>query len=249
MRASHSSWVAYRWAGISGGRSSSHAAVGGVELDDLELERRRRLLEVDLARGMQRAAAADVHLQPVRAHRRHVLEQHDPVVARCASPPPAARPRSRGPRSRVSSRWRWQNAASRTAARSISDAHARRVPFDHRRRDVASLGPGRHEVVVRAHVAQLVGDRADDRHVLLVDRGVDHHRRVDPRLGAPPRRDGVLAPHEQAAQTVQVLSWKALSRHAVSAASRTSSGWNGLTPSIRKSSGKPYSAPHAKRHA
>src|SRR4029078_13049198 len=36
-----------------------------VELDDLELERRRRLLEVDLAGGVQRAAGPEVHLHPV----------------------------------------------------------------------------------------------------------------------------------------------------------------------------------------
>src|SRR6476620_5652695 len=119
------------------------------------------------------------------------------------------------------------------------------MALDHRRGDVASLGPGRHEIVVRAHVGELVRDGADDRQVLLVDRGADHHGRVDQRLCAPPCRDGVLATHGPDAQTVQVLSWKALSRHAVRAASRTSSGWNGLTPLIRKYSGNPYSEPHA----
>ena len=62
----------------------------------------------------------------------------------------------------------------------------------------------------------------------------------DARLGAPPGvDDGVAVQHEHRAQTVQVLSWNALSRHAVSAASSTSSGWNGLTPSISRFSGKP----------
>src|SRR3954467_15966594 len=52
-----------------------------VELDDLELEGRRRALRVDLRRGVQRAPAAHVHLQAVRAQRRHVVEQHDPLRA------------------------------------------------------------------------------------------------------------------------------------------------------------------------
>src|SRR3954447_5964824 len=56
----------------------------GVELHDLELERRRRALGVDLRRGVQRAARAHVHLEAVRAERRDVLEQHDPLVARDA---------------------------------------------------------------------------------------------------------------------------------------------------------------------
>src|SRR5215211_4239639 len=52
-----------------------------VELDDLELERRRRAVELDLCRGVQRAAAAHVHLETVRAERRDVLEQHHPLGA------------------------------------------------------------------------------------------------------------------------------------------------------------------------
>src|ERR671933_1200982 len=52
-----------------------------VELDDLELERRRRALGVDLRRGVQRAAAAYVHLEAVGAERGDVLEQLDPLVA------------------------------------------------------------------------------------------------------------------------------------------------------------------------
>src|SRR5919199_2307954 len=45
------------------------SAVDRVELDDLELERRRGALGVDLRRRVQRAAAADVHLEAVRAER------------------------------------------------------------------------------------------------------------------------------------------------------------------------------------
>src|SRR4051794_3237426 len=52
-----------------------------VELDDLELEVRRRALRVDLRRGVERATAAHVHLEAVRAERRDVLEQDDPLVA------------------------------------------------------------------------------------------------------------------------------------------------------------------------
>src|SRR5690349_17928655 len=55
-----------------------------VELYDLELEVRRRALGVDLRRGVERPAAADVHLEAVRAERRDVVEQHDPLVARPA---------------------------------------------------------------------------------------------------------------------------------------------------------------------
>src|SRR5215210_7995514 len=53
----------------------------GVELHDLQLERRRRALGVDLGRGVQRPPAAHVHLEAVRAERRDVLEQHDPIGA------------------------------------------------------------------------------------------------------------------------------------------------------------------------
>src|SRR3954468_21730772 len=53
-----------------------------VELDDLELERRRRALGVDLRRGVERPPACDVHLEAVRAERRDVLEEDDPLVAR-----------------------------------------------------------------------------------------------------------------------------------------------------------------------
>src|SRR5262245_51524496 len=53
-------------------------AVGRVELDDRELEGGSRRVERELRRGVQRAAAGHVHLEPVRAERRDVLEQDDP---------------------------------------------------------------------------------------------------------------------------------------------------------------------------
>src|SRR5689334_1382447 len=52
-----------------------------VERHDLELERRRRALGVDLRRRVQRPPAAHVHLEAVRAERRDVLEEDDPLVA------------------------------------------------------------------------------------------------------------------------------------------------------------------------
>src|SRR5262245_4479264 len=102
--------------------------------------------------------------------------------------------------------------------------------------ELGLLAPDPDEVVLAPHSAELVGHRSHDPDVLLVQGRVDHHGRVDPRLGAAPRRDRGIA---LAAQSVQVLSWNALSRHAVRAASSTSSGWKGLTPSISRSSGKP----------
>src|SRR3954468_693349 len=56
-------------------------AIRRVELDDLELEARRRALRVDLRRRVQRAAAGHVHLEAVRAERRAVLEQDAPLAA------------------------------------------------------------------------------------------------------------------------------------------------------------------------
>src|SRR4051794_10367809 len=56
-------------------------ARGRVERHHLELERRGRALGVDLRRGVQRPPAAHVHLEAVRAQRRDVLEQDDPLVA------------------------------------------------------------------------------------------------------------------------------------------------------------------------
>src|SRR3954454_17362144 len=59
-------------------------AIRRVELDDLELEARRRALRVDLRRRVQRAAAGHVHLEAVRAERRDGLEQDVPLVAGAA---------------------------------------------------------------------------------------------------------------------------------------------------------------------
>ena len=54
--------------------------------------------------------------------------------------------------------------------------------------EVAALMPRDDEVVLAADVAELLGDPLHDRHVLLVQRGVHHHRGVDAPLGPPPRR-------------------------------------------------------------
>ena len=70
----------------------------------------------------------DVHLEPVRAERRDVLEQHDPLGAARGARAPAARGASALPCSRVISRWRWQNAASRTALEVHQREHRRRGP-------------------------------------------------------------------------------------------------------------------------
>src|SRR6478735_6548878 len=80
-------------------------------------------------------------------------------------------------------------------------------------------------------LAVAMGERrvAHGAHVLLVQRRVHHHARVDPRLRAPPRRHRLFEVRHHvglgcrcARYTVPVLSWNALSRNAVSAASRTS---------------------------
>src|SRR5262245_42412948 len=65
--------------GHQGRRVEEPGAVGGIELDDLEREGRPRRVERQVRRRVQRAAAGDVHLQPLRAERRDVLEQDDPL--------------------------------------------------------------------------------------------------------------------------------------------------------------------------
>src|SRR3954451_10233067 len=50
-----------------------------IELHDLEVVVRRRAVEVELARRVQRAAAAHVHLQTLGAEGRHVLEEDHPL--------------------------------------------------------------------------------------------------------------------------------------------------------------------------
>src|SRR5688572_26660564 len=56
-------------------------AVAGAELDDFERELRAARVERQLGRRVQRAAAGNVHLEPVRAEWRDILEQHDPLGA------------------------------------------------------------------------------------------------------------------------------------------------------------------------
>src|SRR6185295_4924785 len=53
-------------------------AVARIELDGLERELGARGVERELRGGVQRTAARHVHLEPVRAERRDVLEQDDP---------------------------------------------------------------------------------------------------------------------------------------------------------------------------
>src|SRR5262245_12032911 len=62
-----------------GRRVEQPGAVGGTELDDLELEGRARRVEREIGRRVQRAAADDVHLEPLRAERGDVLEEDDPL--------------------------------------------------------------------------------------------------------------------------------------------------------------------------
>ena len=76
--------------------------------------------------------------------------------------------------------------------------------------------------------------------------GAPHGCRV---FAAPLSRSTHSDAGKHSDQTVQVLIWKAPARQAVSAESSTSSGWNALTPGIRSSSRKPYSAPMANRQA
>src|ERR671914_1352449 len=224
-------------------------AVARVELHDLERELGSRRVERKLGGRVQRAAAGDVHLEPVRAERRDVLEQDDPLGA--------LDPRALQPLAREHLPLLARDLAVAVAERGVADRlavhqreHRGRGPRDGLLDELAPLVPGDDEIVLGADVLQQLGDRAHEADVLLVEVGVEHHGRVDPRLGAPPRCYGGLAvQHQHPAQTVQVFSWNAFSRHAVSAESSTSSGWNGLTPSISRFSGNPYSAPDANRQA
>src|SRR5829696_3098028 len=185
--------------------------VAGVKLDDLELVCGARALRRGLRGDVQGPAGADVHLEPLRSERRDVLEQHHPhrPVALCPLEPLTRDLLA------VLARGLPVALAERGVANRL-DVHQRR----HRRGEppyrfsaYRSLRvPRVDELVLGTDVAELVDHRAHYLDVLRVQVGV---------------------------QTVQVLSWKAFSRHAVSAASRTSSGWKGLTPSMARSSGKP----------
>ena len=65
--------------------------------------------------------------------------------------------------------------------------HRRSGAGDHLMGEVAALVPRQHEVVLAADVAELLGDALDDRHVLLVERGVEHDGGVDVPLRPAPR--------------------------------------------------------------
>jgi hypothetical protein len=149
--------------------SSSHAPSRGSSWTTSSVNFGRRRVERQLGRGVQRPAAAHVHLQPVRAERRDVLEQHDPL-----GPSRAARS-SRCARQRLALLAR--DLAVAMAERGVAHRlevhqrqHRRRGARDDLRARVAPLVPGRDEVVLGAHVAQLLGDRAHDADVLLVER-------------------------------------------------------------------------------
>ena len=139
-----------------------------------------------------------MHLQPVGAERRDVLEQDDPLgscLARALQP-------LGGQRLALLARELAMAMAERGVAHGaeVHDREHRRCGArDDLAHDVATLVPGRDEVVLGAHVAQLLGHRADDADVLLVELGVDHHGGIDPRLGAPPVVDcGIAVQHEHA---------------------------------------------------
>src|SRR5205823_1663924 len=118
--------------------------------------------------------------------------------------------------------------------------HRRGVARDRLPHQLPPLFVGGDEIILGVYVVEQLGDGAHDADVVAVEVRVDHHRRIDPRLSlAPGCYRGLAVQHEHAAQTVQVFSWKARSRQAVSAESSTSRGWNGLTPSISRFSGKP----------
>ena len=60
----------------------AHCHIGEIppwKFYDLEREPRPRAVQRQLGRGVQRAPGGDVHLQPVGAERRDVLEQDDPL--------------------------------------------------------------------------------------------------------------------------------------------------------------------------
>ena len=155
MRASHSSCVSNVWAGISGGLSSSHDAVARVELDDLELARRRRAVERQARHDACSARPLrDVHLEPLRAERGHVVEQHDPLG------PVAARLLEALARDLLAVLAR--DLAVAMAERRVAHRLAIHEPSHRRRgreidlaRELAALVPRRDEVVLAAHVAEL----------------------------------------------------------------------------------------------
>ena len=75
----------------------------------------------------------------------------------------------------------------------------RRGARDRLAHELAPLPPGRDQVVLGAHVAEQLRDRADHADVLLVQLGVDHHRRIDACLSPAPRCDrGTTVQHEHA---------------------------------------------------
>ena len=194
MRASHSSWRVNVRRRHQRRLVEQPRAVARVELHDLELVRRRRpsarSWRTRGARG-RCARASRAGASRTASRRRTARPTRRRVAARASSS------RSRAislPCSRVTSRWRWQNAASRTASRSISARHRRRQPLDDLGAEPAPLVPGRDEVVLgvrRRRSSSAIARTTLD--VLLVQRRVDHHRRVDRRLGAPPRGDRGVA--------------------------------------------------------
>ena len=210
-----------------------------IELDDLQRVGRRPV-EVALARRVQRRAPMRTCIsrrcEPSGVTSSKSTTHSDPVAPRLlealAGDLLAARARDLAV----------AMAEGRVAHRLEvhEGAHRGRVAGDDRARQLAALLPGGHEVVLGADVGQLVGHRPHHRQVLLVHgrrRPSRSGRRAPRRAATPPRRP--RGPPSSGRYTVQVLSWKARSRHAVSAASSTSRGWKGVTPSMRKSSGKP----------
>ena len=223
---------------MSGGLSSSHVPGARIELDDLQRVGRRPV-DVALAGGVQAAPGAHVHLQAVRAQRRDVVEEHDPLrllaprlLEALARDLLAARARDLAV----------AMAEGRVAHRlEVHEGPHRGRVARRRRRSRARGAPPR-----RSRARPRCGRRPARRPPPAPSSGTARtwprrpspSGRRAPRRAATPRRRP-RGPPASGRYTVQVLSWKARSRQAVSAASRTSSGWKGVTPSMRKSSGKP----------
>ena len=189
MRASHSSWRANRLARHQRRLVEQPRAVARIELDDLELVRRRphraRSWRTRGSRGPLRTCISS------RCEPNGVTSSNRTTHRRAASGAPARaavgaislRVLARRSRDGAGRRPRRVTASASISAPIDGDSRA-----THLVAEPALLVPGPHQVVLRVHVAQLVDDRPHDLYVLLVQGGVHHHRRVDDGFGAAPRR-------------------------------------------------------------
>ena len=200
MRASHSSRVSNVLGRHDRRLVEQPGAVARVELDDLERRTSgRRGVERQLRRRVQGAPAAHVHLEAVRAERRDVLEQDDPLGALAAG---ALEPLARELLALLA-----RDLAVAVAERGVAHrlvVHQRRASAararDRLAHELAPLAARRRRA--RPRCVRRASSSAIARTTPMYcwySVGVDHHGRVDPRLGPAPRRDrGLAVQHEHA---------------------------------------------------